>query len=403
MNDGAAQATVESVLVRLALASTTLHPDDIADLVAGEMAAAGLGEARLYLVCLEQRELRLLGPHREGRDGAPIEIGDSPAALAYRTERPAIEEVTAGLFRVWLPLMDSAERLGVISLETEHKLDEDTLRLCQAISNFAAELIANKKEYGDVITQTRRNRKLTLAAELRWSMLPPLTFTGQNLTITGIVAPAYEIAGDTFDYAVNGDIAHITILDAVGHGLEAARIANLAIGTYRNSRRSGMSAVETFEAMNRTIAEQFGPEKFATAQVATAQLSTGRLCWVNAGHPAPMVIRKGRRVDLPSEIWLPVGIADPHLGPPPLSEAQLEPGDIVVFFTDGVVEARSAAGVEFGRDRLAAVLERAAAVSEKPAETLRLVAHELQLHQRDALQDDATLLLLAWGGPPGTA
>lgn len=390
----------DSVLARLALASTSLHPDHIADVVADEVARAGLGDATLYLACLEQRELRLLGPRRAGDDARPIAIGDSPAAIAYRTERPVIEELSDGNACVWLPLMDSAERLGVMSVQTDASLDEAGLIYGQAIANLVAELISNKKDYGDVFTRTRRTRELTIAAELRWSMLPPLTFTGRNLTITGIVAPAYEIAGDTFDYAVNGDVAHVTILDAVGHGLEAARIANLAVGTYRNSRRAGMTPVETYRAMNDTIAEQFGSEKFATAQLATADLMTGRLCWVNAGHPSPMVIRGGRRVDLTSDVWLPVGLADAEHGDPPISETQLEPGDLVVFFTDGVVEARSSTGIEFGRDRLAGVLERASAASEKPAEILRLVAVELQLHQRDVLQDDATLLLLAWDGPP---
>ena len=392
-------STADSVLVRLALLSTTLHPDDMADVIREEVAKAGLGDAALYLACLEQRELIAFGPEPHGGPTRfPIE--DSAGAMAYRTERPAGEAGPRGGSRTWFPLMDSAERLGVMSLDTDAPIAEDRVPLCQAVANLAAELVANKKAYGDSITQTRRTQTLTVAAEMRWSMLPPLTFTGQNLTISGIVAPAYEIAGDTFDYAVNDDRAHIMILDAVGHGLEAARIANLAVGVYRHSRRADRGLQATYAAMNETIAGQFGPEKFATAQVAQAELSTGRVSWVNAGHPSPMVVRRGERVDLASEVWLPVGLSDRGRGDPPVSEAQLEPGDLVVFFTDGVVEARSASGREFGRDRLGAVLERAAQAKEKPAETLRLVAHDLLLHQRDTLRDDATLLLLAWDGPP---
>lgn len=387
-----------SILERLALASTTLHPDDIPGLITDEASRGGLGETRLYLADLEQRELIHFAAGGQSTS-APLPIDDSPAGTAYRTEQPVIEPGSESEVTTWLPLMDSAERLGVMSLRSA-SLDDDDLRLSQALANSAAELIANKADYGDVITRTRRTRDVTIAAELRWSMLPPLTFTGQNLTITGIVAPAYEIAGDTFDYAVNGDVAHLTILDAVGHGLEAARIANLAIGTYRHSRRGGLDPPQTYRSMNGTIAAQFGPEKFATAQVATLELSTGCLRWVNAGHPTPMVIHGGRRVDLPSYVWLPVGLADTEFSEPPISEAHLEPGDLVVFFTDGVVEARSANGVEFGRDRLGTLLERAVALGERPAETLRVVSHELLSHQPDKLRDDATLLLLSWDGPP---
>lgn len=107
-------------------------------------------------------------------------------------------------------------------------------------------------------------------------MLPPLTFSGRNVTISGVLEPAYDIAGDTFDYAVNGDTTHLAIIDAVGHGLEASR-ANLAVAAYRNGRRLGLDATGIDCAMDAAISDQFGTEKFATSQLATPSLSTGRL------------------------------------------------------------------------------------------------------------------------------
>jgi serine phosphatase RsbU (regulator of sigma subunit) len=213
-----------------------------------------------------------------------------------------------------------------------------------------------------------------------------------------VLEPAYDIAGDTFDYAVNGDTTHIVIIDAIGHGLEAARIANLAVAAYRHGRRRGLDPTGIYRTMDEAISDQFGTEKFATAQLATLALSTGRLLWVNAGHPPPMVLRRNRRIDLTSEPCLPVGLALDEA--PTVNESQLEPGDLVLFFTDGVIEARSAEGEEFGRDRLGDLLTRAAAAEQTPAETVRRLAHAVLDHQAGVLEDDGTLLLLVWHGAP---
>ncbi len=403
---GTANSPLPPGLTAIALASTGLHPDDIPAVTAEEAAKLGIFDLTIYLADLEQRSLIPMPPP-DGPFLEPLAIDSTVAGRAYRTERPVVmpEERGNGTPQdagrtAWLPLLDSAERLGVIFARTSVEIDQELLATCEAVANLVAELIANKAAYGDVITRTRRTQDVTMAAELRWSMLPPLTYTGRNLTISGIVEPAYEIAGDSFDYAVNGDTAHVAILDAMGHGVEAARIANLAVAAYRHSRRRDLGTVDTYKFMDQILADQFGPERFATAQLATLTLSTGQLCWLNAGHPPPMVIRRGHRVDLSSDVCLPVGLAGATVADAKLAEAYLEPGDLVLFFTDGVVEARSAGGDEFGRERLADLTERAAAAEQTPAETLRLVGHAVLEHQIGVLQDDATLLLLAWHGPP---
>lgn len=392
---------VGSALVELALVSTLLHPDDIASVVAAQAVKMGLFDVTIYLSDFEQRTLVAL--RSPGQPVVPnIDIDGTAAGDAYRAEKPILVSSDDDQTTAWVPLLDSAERIGVVQVRTTGAADELAVRHWSALANFAAELVANKSAYGDVITRTRRTEEMTIAAEMRWSMLPPLTFNGRHLSISGLVAPAYAIAGDTFDYAVNGDIAYLAIIDGVGHGLEAARIANLAVGAYRHARRRDLDLVETYHSMDASLAEQFGTEKFATAQIAALELSTGCLRWVNAGHPAPMVIRGGQHTDLKSEVWLPVGLGDTRAGDPLVSEAALEPGDLVLFFTDGVVEARSAGGTEFGRDRLVGLMLQASALDATPAETLRMVGQAWLSHHQADLEDDATLLLVAWDGPPGS-
>lgn len=398
-------STARDALTALALASTRLHPDDIPTVVAEEAAKAGLANLTIYLADLEQRVLVPFGgPPVPGR--VSLAIDATVAGRAYRTERPVVASGEGGSgaggasegTTTWLPLVDSAERMGVISVVTDTEMDDEVLRACAAIVDLIAEMLSNKADYGDGIARARRVEDLTMAAEMRWAMLPPLTFTGRNLGISAILEPAYSVAGDTFDYAVNGDIAHVAIIDAVGHGLEAARIANLAIGAYRHSRRRDLDHAETYAAMDAALADEFGSEKFATAQLATLGLSSGCLRWLNAGHPPPMIVRGRHRVDLVSEVSLPVGLAASGDVRPQVAETFLEPGDVVLFFSDGVVEGRSAEGEQFGRERLADLLERAVAGAQTPAETLRLLGQAVVAHQPGPLQDDATLLILAWHG-----
>lgn len=389
----------EDAFSGLAARSIHLHPDDIPAAAATEARKLGLEDLRIYLVDLEQRVLRpFTGVADAPEAPADISVDGTLAGRAYRSERPLAAEPDAGRTAVWLPLLDSAERLGALAASTARTVDDELLGRFTNFASLVGELVSNKSAYGDSIVRRRRTRPLSLSAELRWSMLPPLTYSGRNVSISGVLEPAYDIAGDTFDYAVNGDTTHVAIIDAVGHGLEAARIANLAVAAYRNGRRRGLDPSGIYRTMDEAITDQFGSEKFATAQLATLTLSTGRLLWVNAGHPPPMVLRHLRRIDLVSEPCLPVGLGLDSA--PVVNESELEPGDLVLFFTDGIVEARSAEGEEFGRDRLGDLLARAAAAEQTPAETVRRLGHAVLDHQAGVLEDDGTLLLLVWHGPP---
>ncbi|HVF32382.1 MAG TPA: PP2C family protein-serine/threonine phosphatase [Acidimicrobiales bacterium] len=365
-------------------------------------ARIGLDDVVVLLTDLEQR---VLVPFRGDRPPASVAaaesrpIDGSRAGRAYRTERPVVGDRVEGRTTVWMPLLDSAERLGVLAASTTRVVDDHALGAFAAFASLVAEVVANKSGYGDAVVRTRQARPLTLSAELRWSMLPPLTFTGRNVTISGVLEPAYEIGGDTFDYAVNGSGAHLAIIDAVGHGLEAARIANLAVAAFREGRRRDLDLPGLYGAMDAALAGEFGVEKFATAHLATLALDTGRLRWINAGHPAPLVLRQGHPLHLMAEPDLPLGLAEPDTTPATRT-LDLEPGDLLLLFTDGVVEARSVDGEEFGRDRLVDLLVRAGSAAQTPAETVRRLAHAVLDHQEGVLQDDGTLLLVVWHGPP---
>lgn len=237
---------------------------------------------------------------------------------------------------------------------------------------------------------------MSLSAEMQWQLLPPLTMNTPQVAIAGALEPAYDVAGDSFDYALNEDVLHLAMIDAMGHGLGAAVMATLAVGAYRHARRFNLGLEELYAAMDAAVATQFTADHFATAQMALLEVRSGRLQWVNAGHPSPLLIRQHRVLaSLDSPTTLPVGFGG---AVPVVSERALERGDRVLFFTDGVVEEHRDGGEQFGEARLIDFVERASREGGAVQEVVHRLSRDLMRQRGGVTTDDATLLLLEWRG-----
>jgi serine phosphatase RsbU (regulator of sigma subunit) len=264
----------------------------------------------------------------------------------------------------------------------------------RSFCSLVAELVVTRDAYSDVFSRLRRRRELSLAAEIQWELLPPLTYASDRVVLTGSLEPTYEIGGDTFDYAVNGPLVDLAVLDAVGHGLPAALLATAAVGAYRHARRSGLDLPAVAAAMDAVVAGQFPGSRFATAAVARLDLDTGLLRWVNCGHPYPLLVRDGVLVRPPAcRPARPLGLLARD---PDVCEVQLRRGDRVLFYTDGVVEARSPEGEFFGEERLADLVVRAELAGDPPPETMRRLMGSVMEHQAGQLQDDASIVMVEW-------
>jgi len=434
-------ARVDGLIVSLIRLSTRLAPDDVSRVLSEQVRSAGFHDAVIFLVDHEQVMLTPLpGPERPSERGAgperPLERGGGPerpsergagperpsergggperpsergagpaldvgpqgvdgtlAGRAFQTERAVTVADTGAGAAMWLPILDGAERVGVLFLRVPAISDELVTR-CGDLAGFLGELIVAKSQFGDSLLRARRLQDMTLAAELRWGMLPPLTFTGEHVGIACVLEPAYQVAGDAFDYAVNAGVLHLGIFDAMGHGLEASRMASLTVAAYRWARRRGLDLPETFRTMDEALSGEFGDERFVTAQFGTLDPQRGALRWVNAGHPPPLLLRQGRvSSELQSPPALPLGLGDTEVV---VAEAALQPGDRLLFFTDGVVEARSPGGERFGQQRLIELTRRALSDQQTLAETVRRLALSVQGHRYGPLDDDATILFVEW-------
>jgi serine phosphatase RsbU (regulator of sigma subunit) len=383
---------VTDPLGSLLRASHLLAPDELAATVAAQARRMGVWETVLYLADYEQVTLLPLpGAGVPERQELPIE--GTMAGRAFRRVE-VVHSTAPDTHRLWVPLQDGIERLGVAELDLPAEPSADLEDAIHAFVTLVAELIVTNDAYSDVFARLRRRKTLSLAAEMQWELLPPLTFGTERVVITGGLEPAYDIGGDSFDYALNGSMADLLVIDSVGHGLPAAVLAGVAIGAYRHARRDMLDLPEIAAEINAAIAGQFGASQFATAVLARLDIDTGRLRWINAGHPEPLILRGSSLVQLPHcPPSRPLGLQEAK---PVCCETRLEPGDRLLLYTDGITEARSPEGEFFGEQRLADFISAAVAAEEPAPEMVRGLMRRVLTHQADQLQDDASIVVLEW-------
>ena len=370
-----------------------MPPQLIAPLIAEEVARVGGRDVSILLQDYGQLVLVPL-PGRRLMVGEPEPIDDSAAGTAFLYATIA-EVPQADGVRMYLPLLDGSDQVGVMAL-TMDVVGDDDRRLLRRLAGLVADMLVTKHCYTDQFFLARRREPMSVAAEIQWSLLPPLSMTIPQVEVAGILEPAYDVAGDSFDYALNGDVLHVAMIDAMGHGLDAATMATVAIGAYRHTRRAHTDLSQVYAFMDKAINEQFGPDHFVTAQMMILDINTGRLQWVNAGHPAPLLIRGRAVVDrLESPTTLPVGFGGEE---PVVSERMLRPGDRLLCFTDGLIEEHHTGGEQFGEDQLVEWTNRILRERTEVRAVVRALSHALKHERGGTTTDDATIFLVEWRG-----
>ena len=385
-------------------------PDEVPTLVSRTSAAFGASAAMVYLADLQQRSLvPLTGPDVGPGDGL-VRVLDIESTVAGHTFQHGTSLVQAdgppdgvGPVRAWLPLSMGTERLGVLGVTLDAAPEDDVaLAALERYASVVGEIVAHLTLFGDALVRARRSSTMSLAAEIQWSLLPPLTFVGSAVTVAGGLEPAYEIAGDSLDYSVSTRTTHFAVLDGMGHGIVSAQLISLAVAAYRNARRARRSLPDTVSHMEAAVSEVFRTESFATGVLCELDTVTGLLTWVSAGHQAPLLFRDGElERSLEVEPLLPFGL-NLDLGggaPAAVGVEQLLPGDVVVCYTDGVTDARSPDGTFFGQDRLVRHVADSARAGLPSSESVRRLVQALLEHQSGDLADDATVLQVTWHGP----
>lgn len=321
------------------------------------------------------------------------------AGRAYRTV--TVQHAPAGdSHQVWIPLVEGAERLGVLGL-TVGDVSEAMLASYRTLASLAGMMIMAKSDYSDTYARTRRSRQMALQAELVWASLPPRTFATDRVLLAATLEPAYEAGGDAFDYSLAGDHLQVSIFDALGHDLGAGLLASVGLAACRSIRRAGGSLVGIVEGADQAIARQFGDHRFVTALFCDLDLGTGLLSWIPRGHPAPLLIRGNRTVrELARPPQLPLGLAAiddaPGEAAAQVYTEKLEPGDRVLLYTDGVTEGHTVGGAPFSLQRLSDFIISHSRAGTPAPEMMRQLNHAILEYQDGRLLDDATVIMVEW-------
>ena len=358
---------------------------------AEELAELGLG-GHEGTVRVEDDEQAVVVPF----DGGPVEqaLRTQSVQVIQPTANPA-EPGRPPRWVVLAPVTERGEVLGLLQLSLNTPPDPATLDQISRIGHVLSFVVIANRRHTDLFEWGQRSTPFTLPAEIQRRLLPPaFTCEAGAFTLSAWLEPATSVGGDTFDYCLGRDVLHLSLTDAMGHGVASALTATLCVGSLRNSRRQEASLLEQAQAANLALFEHAtatGSENFSTGMLGRLDLRTGTLALVNAGHVAPYLCRAGATQPVPLPVDVPLGMFSSSAYRS--TDLVLEPGDRLVLVTDGMLE-RGAATLD-----LIAEITRTRDLHAREA-TRQLTDLVLQVCGR-ALADDATLLVLDWHGSHG--
>ncbi len=269
---------------------------------------------------------------------------------------------------------------------------EEDQQLLATVASIAAIKIENALLLEQRLESERIRQQLAQARDLQARLLPIVPPEVEGYDLTGISFPCYEVGGDYFDFIRQPDGSLVFALgDVCGKGMEAALLMSALHASVRAHTHPSMSVVEAVAAINRYLVETTAPNRFATLWLARLDSRAHELSYVNAGHNPPLLMRADGTAEFLEKGGIPVGLLDEAAYEE--ARVELEPGDVLVLFSDGISESVNEQGEEFGIARLVEVVRR---YREQRAAALRDRLEEALSHFVGGARpaDDMTLVIL---------
>lgn len=294
-----------------------------------------------------------------------------------------------------VPLGVSEKVFGIIYADSpiaEGRFTEDHLKVLTTLASVAAIRVENARLVEARLERERLERELALASEIQQRFQPtaPPHITGYELQ--GISFPCYEIGGDYYDFIEREDGRLVIALgDVSGKGTAAALLMSSLHAAIHAQSASHDSLVATISAVNRYLADNIPANRFVTLFYAELDPDSGSLAFLNAGHNPPLIVHAAGTVEQLASGGLPLGIkpdAEYREG-----RTQLQPGDVLVIYSDGVTEAVSPTGEEFGPTRLYEVVSRNVEASAAGIRD-RIESSLTKFAQGTSAADDITLVIV---------
>jgi serine phosphatase RsbU (regulator of sigma subunit) len=226
------------------------------------------------------------------------------------------------------------------------------------------------------------------ARKFQMSLLPPTHAHRPGVAIDARYVACHELAGDFFDYAfLDPSCVAVVIADVVGHGTSAAMLTSIVKSAFHAALVGTYNPVRVIEGVKEGI-RAFDPGRFITLCAARIDVAKKELCYANAGHP-PVLLYGAKKARLlnPTCPLVSSLLTD---SPCNAERVSLETGDVMLFYTDGVIEAHGPAGM-FGYERLSSLVAQSTNRGSQLLDQLLAAVHEFSAGR--PVQDDMTLVM----------
>jgi phosphoserine phosphatase RsbU/P len=293
-----------------------------------------------------------------------------------------------------VPIAVGQRIIGALNLESDALgayADEDVEGLL-FFAEAAAISIEKAMLHQRIVEKEQLEKQLLLAQAVQQRLLPAQAPELAGYDLAGLCIPSHEVGGDYYDYIpVAGGRIGVTVADVSGKGVAAALIMAAFRALLRAQVSRGTDPSRTVVAVNERLLDSTAQYDFVTCIYGVLELETGRFVYVNCGHSRPLVARCDGRVEFLPGGNLVLGIFaearfDAH-------QVILEPGDLLVLYTDGVVETEDPEGRQFGQEGLARVMGRRKGWSA--AETMQALREAVLEHAGSShYDDDFTLVVI---------
>ncbi|MFC9506678.1 PP2C family protein-serine/threonine phosphatase [Streptomyces sp. NPDC057002] len=326
----------------------------------------------------------------------PVSVHNSPAGRAFGAQEPWVEALLGERVRAHLPVTVRGDRLGVLTVVLpggEHA-DGCLGELAEIAQVLGHEVVVAERDT-DLYLQARRRDRLTLAAEMQWQLLPGRSCARPEYELGAQLEPAYAIFGDNFDWSATADRLSLYVTNGMGEGIEASLLTNLAINALRNARRAGLPLADQAALADQAVYAHYRGRCYLSVLMLDFDLATGRVRAVDAGSPQLLRMRRGvvERVDFDAQLPLGMFEETDYVA----QEFRAEPGDRLVFVSDGVYDVASPGGEAYGDTALARAIQSTRLLPA--ADVPRAVLRELSGHRgRPVADDDALVVCLDWRG-----
>lgn len=255
------------------------------------------------------------------------------------------------------PLLDPDGSLGLIVLESRagvRQFSEEDLELLVSLASVAALHIRNLALALEAAERRRLEEELALARRIQMALLPNRLPEVPGWELYGGNIPSRGVSGDYYEVVERngGRECVLMVADVAGKGMAASLLTVSLQALSSGPIEDGLPPDEICARLSRLLYRRTPPEKYATAFLGILEAATGRLRYTNAGHNPPLLLRVDGTVEELAATGVPLGLLPQ--APYQAGETALAPGDLLVLYTDGLVEANDPMGEEYGQDRLQA-------------------------------------------------